>query len=72
MSSSPQLALKLLKDIAQSVPMAAKSLYRLPVDKELRREVAANQKVCAHLHWDYCCFTCSVNCCQVVSFFIEK
>ncbi len=47
MSSSPQLALKLLKDIAQSVPMAAKSLYRLPVDKELRKEVAANQKVCA-------------------------
>ncbi len=45
MSSSPQLALKVLKDIAQSVPMAAKSLYRLPVSKELRKEIAANQKV---------------------------
>ncbi len=45
MSSSPQLALKVLKDIAQSVPMAAKSLYRLPVSKELRKEITDNQKV---------------------------
>ena len=45
MNTSPQLALKVLKDTAQNLPMQAKSLYRLQVDKELRKEVASNQKV---------------------------
>ena len=45
MSSSSQLALKVLKDTAQNLPMQAKSLYRLPVDKDLRKEIEANQRV---------------------------
>ena len=45
MSSSPQLALKVIKDTAQNIPMQAKSLYRIQVSKDLRKEITANHRV---------------------------
>uniref|UniRef100_A0A8B9ZH15 UDP-glucose ceramide glucosyltransferase-like 1 n=1 Tax=Anas platyrhynchos TaxID=8839 RepID=A0A8B9ZH15_ANAPL len=47
MSTPAYDALKVMKDIAQNFPIRARSLTRVPVDKQMRNEIEENQK---HLH----------------------
>ncbi|XP_071405469.1 UDP-glucose:glycoprotein glucosyltransferase 2 isoform X2 [Pithys albifrons albifrons] len=47
MSAPVYDALKVMKDIAQNFPIRARSLTRVPVDKEMRNEIEENQK---HFH----------------------
>uniref|UniRef100_A0A8C2U9X1 UDP-glucose glycoprotein glucosyltransferase 2 n=1 Tax=Coturnix japonica TaxID=93934 RepID=A0A8C2U9X1_COTJA len=47
MSAPAYDALKVMKDIAQNFPIRARSLTRVPVDKQMRNEIEENQK---HLH----------------------
>ncbi|XP_072217611.1 UDP-glucose:glycoprotein glucosyltransferase 2 isoform X2 [Excalfactoria chinensis] len=47
MSAPAYDALKVMKDIAQNFPLRARSLTRVPVNKQMRNEIEENQK---HLH----------------------
>uniref|UniRef100_A0A8B9QMG8 UDP-glucose glycoprotein glucosyltransferase 2 n=1 Tax=Apteryx owenii TaxID=8824 RepID=A0A8B9QMG8_APTOW len=44
MSTPVYDALKVMKDIAQNFPIRARSLTRVPVDKQMRNEIEENQK----------------------------
>nr|XP_009665676.1 PREDICTED: UDP-glucose:glycoprotein glucosyltransferase 2 isoform X3 [Struthio camelus australis] len=44
MSAPVYDALKVMKDIAQNFPIRARSLTRVPVDKQMRNEIEENQK----------------------------
>ncbi|KAI6078726.1 UDP-glucose:glycoprotein glucosyltransferase 2 [Aix galericulata] len=44
MSTPAYDALKVMKDIAQNFPIRARSLTRVPVDKQMRNEIEENQK----------------------------
>ncbi|XP_010142078.1 PREDICTED: UDP-glucose:glycoprotein glucosyltransferase 2-like, partial [Buceros rhinoceros silvestris] len=44
MSNPVYDALKVMKDIAQNFPVRARSLTRVPVDKQMRNEIEENQK----------------------------
>ncbi|KAJ7328106.1 UDP-glucose:glycoprotein glucosyltransferase 1 [Desmophyllum pertusum] len=44
MSSDPQRALKLLRDISQNFPMQTRSLVKTKVKEEMRKEIQLNQK----------------------------
>ncbi|KAL4635767.1 UDP-glucose:glycoprotein glucosyltransferase 2 [Arapaima gigas] len=45
MSASKFDSLKLMRDISQNFPIKARSLTRLPVNHEMRKEIEGNQKV---------------------------
>ncbi|XP_015749296.1 PREDICTED: UDP-glucose:glycoprotein glucosyltransferase 1-like [Acropora digitifera] len=49
MSSDPQRALKVLRDISQNLPMQTRSLVKTKVKEEMRKEILSNQKDFAHL-----------------------
>ncbi|XP_067039989.1 UDP-glucose:glycoprotein glucosyltransferase 1-like [Acropora muricata] len=49
MSSDPQGALKVLRDISQNLPMQTRSLVKTKVKEEMRKEILSNQKDFAHL-----------------------
>ncbi|KAL9964464.1 hypothetical protein ACROYT_G028110 [Oculina patagonica] len=44
MSSDPQRALKVLRDISQNLPMQTRSLVKTKVKEEMRKEIQLNQK----------------------------
>ncbi|XP_068732744.1 UDP-glucose:glycoprotein glucosyltransferase 1-like [Montipora capricornis] len=52
MSSDPQGALKVLRDISQNLPMQTRSLVKTKVKEEMRKEIQLNQKHFAHLGVD--------------------
>lgn len=52
MSSDPQRALKLLRDISQNLPMQTRSLVKTKVKEEMRKEIQMNQKQFAQLGID--------------------
>eukprot|EP00731_Ephydatia_muelleri_P030450 Em0021g973a len=48
-SSGPEQALRVLRDLAQNLPVQARSLWRSQVDSQLRSEVQQNQQTLAQI-----------------------